>query len=271
MTDTEIAAGTEAGEEFGGWPADALVFLDELARDNSRRFWTENAERYRVALREPTAALAAALTEEFGAPRVFRPYVDRRFRPNVDPYRTDTGAVVAGPGGTPYVVVLSVRGLAVQVGHRWFDRGQLSRYRAAVDDAAGEELVTVLAALHDDGLVPDGVPALLRRPRGCPHDHPRLPLMRLRGLHVDRGWSAGEWLATGEAVERVRTAWRGARPGGGGVGGAGGAGAEGGRRGWGGARPLADWLDEHVGPRTEPPPGSGATSTERPSEESPDG
>src|SRR6185295_1452627 len=49
MTATEIDA-----LEFRGWPADGLVFLGELGRDNSRRFWTENADRYRVALREPT-------------------------------------------------------------------------------------------------------------------------------------------------------------------------------------------------------------------------
>ena len=95
---------------FSGWPAEATAFLAELADDNTRTFWTENAHRYRAALLEPTRALAVALTPEFGPPRVFRPYVDRRFRPNADPYRTDTGITVAGPGGTPYVAVLSARG-----------------------------------------------------------------------------------------------------------------------------------------------------------------
>src|SRR6476619_4273998 len=145
---------------FSGWPAEATAFLAELADDNTRTFWTENAHRYRAALREPTRALAAALTPEFGPPRVFRPYVDR--------YRTDTGITVAGPGGTPYVAVLSAQGLAVQVGHQVFDAGQLRRYRAAVVGPAGEALDEVLAALRRDDLVPDGVPALARRPRGCP-------------------------------------------------------------------------------------------------------
>jgi len=115
----------------------------------------------------------------------------------------------------------------VQVGYQMFDTVQLRRYRAAVDGAPGEELTAVLARCHGQGLAPDGVPALVGRPRGCPRDHPRLPLMRLRGLHVDRAWSAGEWLATAEAADRVRSAWRAARP-------------------------LADWLGVHVGPRAEP-------------------
>jgi uncharacterized protein (DUF2461 family) len=236
MAETDSDAGRNG---FRGWPADGLVFLAELEHDNTRRFWLENADRYRVGLREPTQALAAALTEEFAPARVFRPHVDRRFRPDADPYRTDIGASVAGPGGTPHTLVLSVRGLAVQVGYRRFDRAQVHRYRTAVGGEAGEDLVALLAALHREGLVPDGVPALVGRPRGCPRDHPRLPLLRLRGLHVDRAWPAGAWLATGEAVELVRAAWRAARP-------------------------LAEWLDEHVGPRAAGD-GPGAASTEVPS------
>jgi uncharacterized protein (DUF2461 family) len=239
MTDTPGTPGTPTRQRdaFHGWPADGLGFLAELERDNSRAFWTANVHRYREALLEPTRALAAALAEEFGPPRLFRPHVDRRFRPGAAPYRTDTGATVAGPGGTPYTVVLATRGLSVQVGYRAFDAGQLRRYRGAVDGGPGEELVGVLAVLHGEGLALDGVPALRGRPRGCPRDHPRLPLMRLRGLHVDRAWPAGDWLATGEALDRVREAWRAARP-------------------------VADWLDAHVGRRTEPGPG-GRTAGDR--------
>ena len=219
MTETTSGA-------FHGWPADALAFLAELGEDNTRAFWTANAERYRTALLAPTRALAAALTAEFGPPRVFRPQVDRRFRPAADPYRTDIGAIAAGPGGTPYVLVLSARGLAVQVGHQTFDAGQLRRYREAVDGAAGEELTAALAEVRASGLTPDGVPALRTRPRGCPPDHPRLELLRLRGLHVDRAWAPADWLARAEAEGRVRDAWRAARP-------------------------VAGWLARHVGPRDE--------------------
>ena len=67
---------------------------------------------------------------------------------------------------------------------------------------------------------------LARRPRGYPTDHPRLPFLRWRGLHVDRAWPAGEWLSTEEPLRRVAAAWRAARP-------------------------LADWLEAHVGPREQ--------------------
>jgi len=220
VTDTDLPV-------FTGWPTDATAFLAELAADNTRGFWMENVHRYRCAVLEPTRALAAALTAEFGPPRVFRPHIDRRYRPNADPYRTDTGITVAGPGGTPHAAVLSVQGLAVQVGYQVFEAGQLRRYREAVDGPAGEALEEVLGALRRDDLVPGEVPTLVRGPRGVPADHPRIVLLRLRGLHVDRTWPAGEWLGTPEPLDLVAEAWRAARP-------------------------LSDWLDAHVGPRDEP-------------------
>ena len=87
-------------DTFQGWPADGLAFLAELEQDNTRGFWMAHMHRYRDGLLEPTRALAGALTGEFGELRVVRPHVDRRFRPTVAPYRTDTGAIAAGPGGT---------------------------------------------------------------------------------------------------------------------------------------------------------------------------
>jgi hypothetical protein len=64
---------------------------------------------------------------------------------------------------------------------------------------------------------------LLGTPRGFRGDHPRIGLLRHRGLQVTASWPAGEWLGTREPLERVRTAWRAAAP-------------------------VLAWLDAHVGP-----------------------
>ena len=89
---------------------------------------------------------------------------------------------MTGHGGTPYVVVLAAGGLSVRVGYQVFDAGQLRRYRAAIDTTAGDKLDAVFAGLRKEGLAPVDVPALTGRPRGCPADHPRLHLLRLRGF-----------------------------------------------------------------------------------------
>ena len=59
------------------------------------------------------------------------------------------------------------------------------------------------------------------RPRGVPADHPRLELMRARSLMVFRRFGAPDWLATPQAADEVRGAWREVRP-------------------------LADWVGRHV-------------------------
>jgi uncharacterized protein (DUF2461 family) len=198
---------------FTGWTPDAPAFLAELTADQS----AFDAERHAASVLAPMRALADELAPEFGPVRVFRPYRNRRFRPDTPPYRTDTGGTARG--GT-LGVVLSATTLSSTAGIWLFDAGQLRRYRAAVDD----ELAGLL-----DGLPVDDARRLVGRPRGVPADHPHLDLLRLRGLQVGWSWPVGEWLGTPEPLHRVRSAWRTAAP-------------------------LLAWLDRHVGPADPVPP-----------------
>lgn len=216
---------TETGHQpFRGWPADATAFLRGIAADNTAAFWAAHRHRHADAVQAPLRALAGELREEFGELRIFRPYRDRRFRPSADPYRTDAGALCTSAGGTVRTVVLSGTALAVELGRYAFDGPALRAYRAAVGAAAGADLAVVLAALTGGpGFVLDGTRRLAGRPRGAPPDHPRLDLLRHRGVLVRRVWPAGDWLGSAEPLRRVREAWRVAEP-------------------------LVCWLDEHVGP-----------------------
>ena len=60
------------------------------------------------------------------------------------------------------------------------------------------------------------------RPRGVAHDHPRLELLRRRGLYAHRRWQPDDALHEPVTVQRVAAAWRATRP-------------------------LTEWLDDHVG------------------------
>ncbi|HXV93409.1 MAG TPA: DUF2461 family protein, partial [Pseudonocardia sp.] len=104
---------TTTESTFTGWPTDATAFLAGIAADNTREFWEANRHRYAEAVLPPLRALAAGLEPGFGRLRIFRPYRDRRFRPDAEPYRTDAGAATATEGGCEYSVVLSEGALAV--------------------------------------------------------------------------------------------------------------------------------------------------------------
>jgi hypothetical protein len=100
---------------------------------------------------------------------------------------------------------------------------QLAAYRAAVDDPRrGAELERIVADRRAAGLQMAG-PQLRSAPRGCSRDHPRIELLRFKGLAAMRHASPAEWSALPDALALVTGVWPAAAP-------------------------LDDWLATHVGP-----------------------
>ena len=69
-------------------------------------------------------------------------------------------------------------------------------------------------------------------PKGYPKDHPRIELLRYKGLVAWREWPAGAWLGTCRAKDRVVEFLRLSKP-------------------------LTQWLRTEVGPSALPPPEKG--------------
>ena len=184
---------------FRGWPVEALEFYEGLEVDNSKSYWQANKDTYDRLVRAPMDALLAELEPEFGATRVFRPYRDIRFSRDRSPYKTAIGAMV----GSGYVQ-LSAVGLAAGCGMWEMAPDQLERFRAAVgEDATGEELAALVAAAREAGLTVMAREELKTAPRGYPKDHPRIELLRHKGLITWKHWPAGAWLGTAKAKGRV--------------------------------------------------------------------
>jgi uncharacterized protein (TIGR02453 family) len=164
--------------------------------------------------------LLAELEPEFGEGRIYRPHRDVRFSPDKSPYKAAIGASLAHGG----YVQLSARGLAAGRGMYLLAPDQQERYRRAVaDDVAG----TLLQALADDlrrrGIELAGHDRLKTAPRGYPRDHPRVELLRYKGIIAWRQWPVAAWLGTAAAKRRVVEFLRAATP-------------------------LNEWLASHVGP-----------------------
>lgn len=213
---------------FRGFPRDALAFYEELETHNAREFWLANRERWQTAVRTPMEELLAEL-DEFGPFRVFRPYHDVRFAKNRPLYKTHQGAYGEAEGGTGYYVQIGAGGMMADVGYYAMATDQLARLRAAIaDDGTGPEVESLVADAVRRGYHVASVGALKTAPRGVRRDHPRIELLRLKGLSVRQTFGAPRWIHTRQAVERIRASWTGA--------------AE-----------LCAWLDRHVGPSTLPP------------------
>lgn len=68
-----------------GIPLAAVDFYTELELNNHRAWWAANKGRYDTDVLEPMLALGAALADEFGAAKLFRPQRDVRFSSDKSP------------------------------------------------------------------------------------------------------------------------------------------------------------------------------------------
>ncbi|MGD1011424.1 MAG: DUF2461 domain-containing protein [Acidimicrobiales bacterium] len=205
---------------FRGWPAEAIDFYEGIEADNSKTYWTANRSVYETCVLQPMLELLGELEPEFGAGKVFRPYRDVRFSADKSPYKTAIGATLELGG----YVQLSAEGLAAGSGMYTMAPDQLERYRKAVAaDGTGKALAKVLDAIRAAGSQAEGHEILKTAPKGYPKDHPRIELLRYKGLHSWRQWPPGPWLGKPGAKTRVVDFLRRSRP-------------------------LQDWLDANVGP-----------------------
>jgi uncharacterized protein (TIGR02453 family) len=210
---------------FRGWPAEAIEFYEGLEADNTRAYWTDHKKEYEELVRRPMIELLAELAPEFGDGKIFRPFRDLRFSPDRSPYKTAIGATLERGG----YVQFSAHGLAAGSGYYVMMPDQLEQYRRAVDDDRhGAELEGLVATLGKAGIDVTAKESLKSAPKGYPKDHPRIELLRHKGLIAWKQWPVAAWMGTGKAKQRVVDFFHAARP-------------------------LTEWLDKNVGPSAAPP------------------
>lgn len=208
---------------FTGFPAGALGFYAGLEADNTKAYWTDHKGQWESEVRAPMVALVAALEEEFGEAKLFRPNRDIRFSADKSPYKTHLGAFAATHPGCGYYVEISATGLKAGGGFHAHSTAQTASLRRAVDDdRTGPELESMLDGLRRKDFQVLGE-KVRTTPRGYAADHPRIETLRHKELMVIRDFGDPDWLGTKRALTRVRDTWRAIRP-------------------------LNDWVAEHVGP-----------------------
>jgi uncharacterized protein (TIGR02453 family) len=205
---------------FRGWPSEALDFYEGLEADNSKTYWLDHKDFYDEKVRGPMVDLLAELEPEFGAGKIFRPYRDVRFSADKSPYKTSIAATIERGG----YVQLSAAGLGAGCGMWMMAADQVDRYRQAVAaDSSGEELSRLIAGVRAQKIDVGGHGQLKTAPKGYAKDHPRIDLLRNKGLTTWKQWPVAAWLGTAGAKKRIVDFFRASQP-------------------------ISEWLDAHVGP-----------------------
>ncbi|HET6875813.1 MAG TPA: DUF2461 family protein, partial [Acidimicrobiales bacterium] len=125
-----------------------------------------------------------------------------------EPYKLNCAAHL--PSG---YISFSADGLFVGSGLYMPEPAELQRFRDAVgDERSGPELEAVLAELRRTGFDVGAREVLKTAPKGYPKDHPRIELLRMKGVVMSKSWPVGAWLGTRRAKDRVVGALQAARP-----------------------------------------------------------
>jgi uncharacterized protein (TIGR02453 family) len=164
--------------------------------------------------------LLADLEKEFGEGKIFRPYRDVRFSRDKSPYKTNIAATMSRGG----YVSLSADGLGAGTGYYMMATDQLDKFRHAIDDErTGKEIEKITKTLEKAKIEVSAHDTLKTAPKGYPKDHPRIELLRRKGLIAWKEWPVGAWLGTAQAKKRIVDLLHAARP-------------------------MNAWLDKYVGP-----------------------
>jgi uncharacterized protein (TIGR02453 family) len=194
------AAAVPSVSRFEGFAGEDMKFFKSLARHQDRAWFAAHKSEYEEGWAKPMAALMAEAAErldaayptlELAPPKVFRIHRDVRFSADKSPYKTSVSGVLVAKHGskvteTPSVLYVQL-GLESYVGAGLYmmPPPTLAKYRAALlDNARGGELAKLVRALEQRGFVASAAEELKAAPRGIDPAHPRLDLLKKKGLVV---------------------------------------------------------------------------------------
>jgi len=187
---------------FEGFADTSAAFFHQLTLHNDREWFEAHREAYQEGWLRPMEALLHEVRERLlraypggglGRPKIFRINRDLRFSKDKSPYKTHVGGFlpVAGPSDgrsqieQPAALYFHVSHseLFAAAGLYGMDPATLARHRQAlIDSRRGKELDRILAGLRRRSMRLDAREALKRPPAGFDSEHPRLELLKMKGL-----------------------------------------------------------------------------------------
>jgi uncharacterized protein (DUF2461 family) len=139
------------------------------------------------------------------------------------PIKEQLGLAIGYEGAGGFYVELSLDGFLVAAGMYQPATDQVERMRRAIDNGRTASGLTRAINRAREAKLELNEPVLARAPRGYPANHPRIELLRHRGMTVARRHELGPWLHRPQAGARIRQQLEEAAP-------------------------LVRWLREYVGP-----------------------
>ncbi|MBX3188506.1 MAG: DUF2461 domain-containing protein [Labilithrix sp.] len=189
-------------ERFEGFGDARASFFVRLAKNQNKDWFSAHKSEYEEGWQKPMQALLGearvALDKayrhaELGEPHVMRIYRDVRFSKDKSPYKTWIGGgipLAAGKAKMPEMpsalyMHVGADELFAGAGLYMMDPKALARFRAAVvDEKRAKELDAISTKLVRKGYRFTAAETLKKAPKGVDPEHPRVELLKRKGLVV---------------------------------------------------------------------------------------
>jgi uncharacterized protein (TIGR02453 family) len=184
---------------FAGFPKQGVSFFQGLAVSQSRDWFQAHKADYESLWRVPMLSLLTGLRgpaekiygRKVAPPKIFRINRDVRFSKDKSPYKLHCGGLlgfgeVSSPEGVAGLYVqLGLEEDFVATGFYQLEPDRLALLRKRIlDEKSGSKLAKLVAAIEAKGQSVLSGEALKRAPSGVDPDHPRIELLRQKGLAV---------------------------------------------------------------------------------------
>lgn len=198
---------------FHGFGKDFVKYYLTLEEHNNREWFHANRAMYDTNVAFPLKALAGELETDYSPVKVFRPYRNVRFWPDLPPLNEHASLIANTVGNAAYYVRIDADGLLLGCGTWQPTKNQLTTFRQLADsDSGAKEIRKVLAKVKKAGFELTTENALKSAPRGFDKDHPHIDLLRLKSLALSQHWAPEPWLYSRECLMHITTAWKAASP-----------------------------------------------------------
>ncbi len=198
---------------FNGFGHDTVKYYLALEENNNREWFHANRGIYDTNVAFPLKALASELEAKYFPVKVFRPYRNVRFWPDLPPLNEHASLIANNVGNAAYYLRLDADGMLLGSGTFQPTKNQLTIFRKIADsDIGAKEIRKVLATVQKSGFELNAESALKSAPRGFDKDHPNIDLLRLKSLALFQHWAPQPWLFTPECLIHITTAWKAASP-----------------------------------------------------------
>ena len=179
-------------ETFRAFSPEAIRYLSDLKKNNTREWFAANKASYEAHLKEPGKQFAAHLARRLGAltghshdSKIFRINRDIRFSKDKTPYNAHfhIALIPVGRAGQPpmWFFGVSPEKLSLGCGVFQYPKDTLTDFRAAMAGPMGSDLISLSAELREKG-IRIGEPELKRVPPGFEKDHPNGEALRRKGF-----------------------------------------------------------------------------------------